>query len=77
MKDFLPVIDNLKVWVKYYKDMLLENKKNHLILISNYARSRNKILNYQDIGDGPVLSIMKHLSEIDVYYLVNTDTPHS
>jgi hypothetical protein len=73
MKEFLPVIDNLKVWVKYYKDILLENKKNHLILISKYAKSRNKILNYQDVGDGPVFSIMKHLSEIDVYYLVNSE----
>lgn len=73
MKDFSHVINNLKEWVNYYKEMLLENKKNHLILISNYARSRNKILNYQDIGDGPVLSIMKHLSEIDVYYLVNSE----
>ena len=73
MKDFSHVINNLKEWVNYYKEMLLENKKNHLILISNYARSRNKILNYQDIGEGPVLSIMKHLSEIDVYYLVNSE----
>lgn len=73
LKGCLSLFDNSRLWIKYYLDMP-QKKINNLILISNYAKSANNVLNYRDIHDGPVFYIKEHLSEIDVYYLVDSDS---